>query len=56
MGSNVFQNKVKRKVQVVPQSLAAALPRHQEEQQTDKPKHAQNEQMYEKHKEEICFP
>ena len=37
----------KRKVQEVPQSQAAAIPRHQEE--TDKTKYAQIEQTYEKH-------
>ena len=38
-----------RKVQGVPQSQAAALPRHQEEEETDKTKQAQIEQTYEKH-------
>ena len=32
-----------------PQSQAAALPRHQEEEETGKTKQAQVEQMYEKH-------
>ena len=41
--------KGKRKVQGVPQSQTAALPRHQEEEQTDKSKQAQTEQTYEKH-------
>ena len=41
--------KRKRKVQGVPQSQAAALPRHQEEEGTDKTKQAQIEQTYEKH-------
>ena len=41
--------KVKRKVQGVPQSQTAALPRHQEEEETDKSKQAQTEQTYEKH-------
>ena len=36
--------KVKRKVQGVPQSQTAALPRPQEEEETDKSKQAQNEQ------------
>ena len=35
----------KRKVQGVPQSQTAALPRHQEEEETDKIKQAQIEQM-----------
>ena len=41
--------KGKRKVQGVPQSQTAALPRHQEEEETDKSKQAQIEQTYEKH-------
>ena len=41
--------KDKRKVQGVPQSQAAARPRYEEEEETDKTKQAQNEQMYEKH-------
>ena len=41
--------KGKRKVQGVPQSQTAALPRHQEEEGTDKTKQAQIEQTYEKH-------
>ena len=41
--------KGKRKCQEVPQSQAAALPIHQEEEKTDKTKEAQIEQMYEKH-------
>ena len=41
--------KSKRKVQGVPQSQTAALPRHQEEEETDKSKQAQIEQTYEKH-------
>ena len=43
------KKKVKRKVQGMPQSQTAALPRHQEEEETDKSKQAQIEQMYEKH-------
>ena len=38
----------KRKVQGVPQSQTATLPRRQEEEETDKPKQAQIEQMHEK--------
>ena len=41
--------KGKRKVQGVPQSQTAALPRHQEEEETDKTKQAENKQTYEKH-------
>ena len=41
--------KGKRKVQGVPQSQAAALPRHQEEEETDKTIQVQIEQTYEKH-------
>ena len=47
-----FPKKSKRKVQGVPQSQTAALPRHQkeqEEEETDKTKQAQIEQTYEKH-------
>ena len=39
----------KRKGQGMPQSQTAALPRHQEEEETDKSKQAQIEQTYEKH-------
>ena len=42
-------SKGKRKVQGVPQSQTAALPRPQEEEKTDKSKQAQTEQTYEKH-------
>ena len=41
--------KGKRKVQGVPQSQTATLPRHQEEEETNKSKQAQIEQTYEKH-------
>ena len=41
--------KGKRKVKGVPQSQTAALPRPQEEEETDKSKQAQIEQPYEKH-------
>ena len=40
--------KGKRNVQGVPQLQAAALPRHQEEEETDKTKQAQIEQTYKK--------
>ena len=43
----IIIKKGKRKVQGVPQSQTAALPRHQEE--TDKSKQAQIEHTYEKH-------
>ena len=39
----------KRKNQRVPQSQIAALPRHQEKEETDKIKQAQIEQTHEKH-------
>ena len=45
----VLSKKGKRKVQGVPQSQTAALPRPQEEKETDKSKQAQIEQTYEKH-------
>ena len=45
-----YENKKgKRKVQGMPQSQTAALPRPQEEEETDKSKQAQTEQTYEKH-------
>ena len=47
--TGVVCKKSKRKVQGVPQSQTAALPRPQEEEETDKSKQAQTEQMYEKH-------
>ena len=54
MGSEQLQSytknkKGKRKVQEVPQSQTAALPRHQKEEVTDKTKQAQIEQTYVKH-------
>ena len=45
------KDKGKRKVQGVLQSQTAALPRHQEEEETDKTKQAQVEQTYEKHQD-----
>ena len=41
--------KGKREVQGVPQSQTAALPRPQEEEETNRSKQAQIEQTYEKH-------
>ena len=41
--------KGKRKVQGMPQSQTAALPRPQVEEETDKSKQAQTKQTYEKH-------
>ena len=41
--------KGKKKVQGVPQSQTAALPRPKEEEETDKSKQAQTERTYEKH-------
>ena len=41
--------KVREKKQGVPQSQTAVLPRHQEEEETDKSKQAQIEQTFEKH-------
>ena len=38
-----------KRVQGVPQSDATALPRHQEEEETDKTKQEQIEQTYGKH-------
>ena len=45
----IVKRKGEIKVQGVPQSQTAALPRHQEEEETDKSKQAQTEQTYEKH-------
>ena len=52
----VFYIKGKRKVQGVPQSQTAALPRPQEEEETDKSKQAQTEQTYESTKISSLFP
>ena len=46
-----LEKKGKRKVQDVPQSQTAALPRHREEDETDKTKQAEIEQTYEKHQD-----
>ena len=43
------RKKDERKVQGVPQSQAATLPRHQEKEETDITKQAQIEQTYKKH-------
>ena len=43
----IARKKDKRKIQLVPQSHAPALPRHQEEEETDKTEQAQIEQTYE---------
>ena len=48
-GRATFTKKGKRKVQGVPQTQTAALPRHQEEGETDKSKQVQIKQTYEKH-------
>ena len=45
----MLKKKGKRKVQGVPQSQTAALPKPQEEEETDKSKQAQTEQTYKKH-------
>ena len=45
----ISTKKGRRKVQGVPQSQTAALPRPQEEEETDKSKQAQTELTYEKH-------
>ena len=50
------RKKGKRKVQGVPQSQTTALPRHQEEEETDKTKEAQIEQMYESTMISSLFP
>ena len=43
------KKKLRKKIQEEPQSQTAALPRHQEEEETDKTKQTQIEQTYEKH-------
>ena len=45
----MLQKKGKRKVQGVPQSQNAAIPKPQEEEETDKSKQAQTEQTHDKH-------
>ena len=45
----IFSPKKVKEVQGVPQSQVTALPRHQEEEGTDKTKQVQIEQTYEKH-------
>ena len=47
--NQIHVKKVREKVQGVPQSQTAALPRPQEEEETDKSKQAQTEQTYEEH-------
>ena len=48
--ANVTYEKSKRKIQGVPQLQATALPRHQEEEETDKTKQAQIEKKtYKEH-------
>ena len=49
------QKKCKRKVQRVPQSQSAALPRHQQKEETDKIKQEQIEQTYEKHHDKLSL-
>ena len=46
-----IRKRSKRKVQGVPQSQTAALPRHQEEEERE----AQIEQTYEKHQDKISL-
>ena len=49
LSPSVLTKQGKRKVQGVPQSQTAALPRPLEEEKSDKSKQAQIEQTYEKH-------
>ena len=51
-----ISKKGKRKVQGVPQSQTAAPPRHQEEEETDKPQQAQIEQTHRKHQDQSPPP
>ena len=52
----IKKKKGKRKVQGVPQSQTAALPRPQEEEETDKRKQAQTEQTHQKHQDQPPSP
>ena len=56
MDSRLWKKKCERKVQGVPQSQTAALPRHQEEGETDKTKQAQIEQTHASTKISSLFP
>ena len=47
--SSLPVKKVREKVQGVPQSQTTALPRPQEEEETDKSKQAQTKQTYKRH-------
>ena len=49
VNDQTFTKKGRRNFQGVPQLQTAALPRHQEEEETDKTKQAQIEHTYEKH-------
>ena len=51
-----WPKKGKRKVQGVPQSQTAALPRHQEEEETDKTKQAQIDKRTKSAKISSIFP
>ena len=55
MDLNLFE-KGKRKVQGVPQSQATALPRHQEEEETDRTKQAQSNKCSKNTKIALFFP
>ena len=46
---NIYVTKKMSKIQRMPQSHAAALPRHEKDEETDKTKEGQIKQMYEKH-------
>ena len=48
-----FSKEVNRKVQGMLQSQTAANHLHQEEEKKDKNLHAQNKQIYEKHKDQL---
>ena len=52
---NTKSKKGKRKVQGVPESQTAALPGHQEEEETDKTKQGQIEQTYEQIEKAVQF-
>ena len=52
----LIPKKGKRKVQGVPQTQTAVLPRHQEEEETERNKQAQIEQTYKKALRSALFP
>ena len=54
--SSRSEERKKNRSQEVPQSQAAANPRHQEEEMKDKSQCVQNKQMHEKHTDKFSLP